>query len=104
MSFDNDFGKDIVKLIKVLKKIMKQYPPYDKMPMPDIDKMLSSPDQGMQLNVFIFPFLALSPEELEEIEEALDPSVPEGESRSEEIRYHLSPSDLDFLRRHGIRF
>ena len=57
----------------------------------------------MHLNVCFFNFMPLSPEEMDAFEEAYEQAIFQ-EDRGEEMSHDLTPSDLEFLRRHGIRF
>ena len=101
MSGESDFSNDIRKLIKILRKIMKNHPLQDKLPDPD-----RPGSQDFNLNVFIFPFLPVTSEELEELEQMCESVMfdPEKDKEADETDHDLSPSDLEFLRRHGIRY
>lgn len=99
MNPEGEFSHDIKKLIQLLKKIMKHHPMQEK-----ISELEKQSSREINLNVFVFPLLPLSAEDVDELGEICESAIFEGEKDLEELRYKLNPSDLEFLRRHGIRF
>lgn len=94
---------DIRKLLSLLKKILKNHPQGSS----EIAKFLDQ--KSFHLNLCFLTLVPMSPEDLAEFEEMYDEFL----SRSEEsvpgrgdskFEFKLSPGDLDFLKKHGIRF
>jgi len=104
MGFEEDFNHDMKKLIHMPKKILKGHPLHDKMP--DLENLSNASD--VNLNVFIFPFFPLSPEEMEELADLGETSEASAENDIDKVIEYpspkLNPSDVEFLRRHGIKF
>ena len=98
---DKDFGNNINQLIQLLKKILTSHPPQQGH-LPELESLLKG--QGINLNLCFFTFLPISEEELDELEEIYEHYLFDEEKRPEELTTDLNPSDLDFLRRNGIRF
>ena len=96
---DKEFESNMNQLVRLLKKLLKNLPGR-----PPLSHFQGKPeDGGMSLNVCFFNFLPMTPEEFEAFEEAYEQAIfPE--DRSEELSRELTASDLEFLRRHGIRF
>lgn len=95
-----DFDKNMIQLIQLLKKILTG--PLPPSQFPEMASLLK--DKGINLNFCFFTFLPLTPQELDEFEEIFDHYGLDTDKRSEDLTEELSASDLDFLRRHGIRF
>lgn len=100
MSFDADFNQDMKKFIQMLKKLLKNHPVQDKIR----DPQESQSSSDVNMNIFIFPLIPLTPEEMDELEEVYDPYGFDEDKSAEELSANLTESDLDFLRRYGIRF
>lgn len=100
MSFDADFNQDMKKFIQMLKKLLKNHPVQDKIR----DPQESPNSSDINMNIFIFPLIPLTPEEMDELEEVYDPYGFDEDKNVEELSANLTESDLDFLRRYGIRF
>ena len=99
MNSEREFENNMNQLVRLLQKLLKNLP--GKPPFPQFQGKPG--EAGMNLNVCFFNFLPVSPEEFEALEEAYEQAVfPE--DRNEELSRELSPSDMEFLRRHGIRF
>jgi len=97
---NRDFEGHVKQLIQLLKKILTSQPSQGYLP--ELDSMLKG--QGINLNLCFFTFLPVSEEELDELEEIYEHYVFDEEKKSEEITSELNAADLEFLRRHGIRF
>lgn len=99
MSSEADFNKDLNQFIQMLKKLLKNYQLYDK------QNFQNGPRNNNEINVnlFIFPLIPLTPDEMDELEDLYENCMFE-DDRSEDISSDLTDSDKDFLRRHGIRF
>lgn len=99
MSPEREFENNMNQLVRLLQKLLKNLP--GKLP---FSKLQGKPGEtGMNLNICFFNFLPMSPEDLDAFEEAYEQAAfPE--DRGEEFSRELSPSDMEFLRRNGIRF
>ena len=104
MSHDHDnLEADIRKLLALLKKIMKSHPQGS-------DQMAKFFDQkSFDVNLCFLTLFPMLPEDLSEFEEMYqdlmsrsDESRPRGDEKK--IEFKLSPDDLDFLKKNGIRF
>ena len=95
---DKEFENNMNQLVKLLKKLIKNLPG----PAP-FSQMQGKSGEGMNLNICFFNFLPMSPEELEAFEDAYEQALFPDDP-SEEFPKDLTPSDMDFLRRNGIRF
>lgn len=96
---EGDFESSVYQLIQLLKKILKTYP--DQMKSSKFKPLLS--EQGLNVNFFLFNILPLSEEEWDELEEIYERFMNEDAS-IEDLEMDLNAEDLDFLRKHGIRF
>lgn len=101
---DKDFENNMGQLVNLLKKMMKSLPsqaggaPFKQFP---------SKDPSINVNICLFSFLPMSPEELEEWEDLYDQymsGVDPHSDNSSEMTMDLNASDLDFLKKHGLRF
>ena len=100
MNFNGDFEKNMNQLVRLLKKILKNAPSKESLAqLPAFFK-----DSGFNLNLCFFTFIPMLPEELDEFEELAESAFFREEKRTEELSGELSADDLEFLRRHGIRF
>ena len=100
MSSEADFNKDMKKFIQLIKKLLKNNPAQDKLK----ESQDKFSDGGVNINVFIFPLIPLTPEEMDELEEIYDYFSPDDEKSGEDLSSDLTESDRDFLKNHGIRF
>lgn len=101
MSFENEYHQDMKQLIQLLRKIIKNHTSKD----PFKDAQQNPSRDAMQFNFFIFPLMAMTPEDMDEFEEILEQYFPEeGQDGTGDLRYELEPGDMDFLRKHGIKF
>ena len=95
---DREFDHTLTQLIGLLKKLLKNIPQGGSFP------SLSAEKEGtVNLNLFL-TFLPLAPEEMDEFEEIYEQYFFQEDRPVEELSSELNPSDMDFLRRHGIRF
>ena len=95
---DKEFENNMNQLVRLLKKLMKNLPGQP------FSKLQGKPGDGaMHLNVCFFNFFPMGPEDYDAFEEAYEQSLS-FEDREEHLSPQLSPSDIEFLRRHGIRF
>ncbi len=100
MNPEREFENNMNQLVHLLKKLIKNLPgkpPFSQFP-------AKQGEAGMNLNICFFNFMAMSPEECEAFEEAAYGQAGFHEEGSEEMSRELSPSDVEFLRRNGIRF
>ena len=99
---DKEFEQYINQLVQLLRKIMKHIPHQGKMQgFPGMFK--TNKDGSLNMNICFFNFLPISPEDLDELEEYYENQLL-GEDKDEELTSELSSSDLEFLKRHGIKF
>ena len=95
---NREFENNMNQLMRVLKKLLKNLP--GQPPFPPFQG--KSPEGGVNLNLCFFTFLPMSPEDYEAFEEAYEQSLHE--ERADDFVPELTPSDVEFLRRNGIRF
>ncbi len=95
---DREFDQNLNQLIGLLKKLLKNVP---KGP---FQSFSGDKEAGINLNVNFFTFFPLSGEEMDEFEEIYDQYFFQDDKGAEELTTELNQSDVDFLRRHGIRF
>lgn len=106
MSFEEnkEFDQNMNHLVHLLKKMIKSLPHLSQGGMP---KFPSKGQGNNDINInFFFTFLPVSADDLEEIDDIYEQYLNE-EERAEnhpDFTPELSASDLDFLRRHGMRF
>lgn len=103
MNFDKDkeFDQNMNQLFRLLKKMIKNIPSKGQLPssvLPQLGK-----DSNINLNLCFFTFLPLSAEELDELGDLYEQYFFNDE-KHEDLSDELSPADLDFLRRNGMRF
>ena len=98
---DRDFDQNIHQLILLLKRILKNIPQQGGFP--QLPSGLLGKDGAVNLNLCFFTFLPLSPEDYEDLEDIYDQYFAQ-EEKAEEFQPGLTPSDIEFLRQHGIRF
>lgn len=100
---ERDSDNHITQLLQLLRKILgSQFK--NNAGLPDF---FSSPqkNQSINLNVCLFSFFPMTPEELDELESIYDDlEGAEEDELSEDFSSELTSSDFDFLRRHGIKF
>lgn len=101
MNSNQEFHQNIHQLIELLKKIVGHFPSamngYASSGVP------KGKEESVPFNLILFNFFPVSYEELDEWEEFYDQMTP-SEDGLRELRPELSQADLEFLRRHGIRF
>ncbi len=97
-----DFEQSMSQFIQLLKKILTAH--FSQGPNPLQEFMSPSKDQGVNLNLCFFTFLPMVPEELDEFEDLYERFLFEQEKKFNDFSNDLSAADLEFLRRHGIRF
>lgn len=101
MNHEADFNQEMKKLISMVRKLLNHCVSPEK----NQDKSDAGDSGSVNFNVFIFPMISLSPEEMEEWEGMYDQFFfDESRTAAEDLTTDLTKSDLDFLRRHGIRF
>ena len=100
MSHESDFNQDMKKFIQMLKKILNNSSFSEK----SREMREGSDSTEFNVNFYIFPLISMSPEEMDELEEIYENFLMEDDRGPEDLSSNLTKSDLDFLRRHGIRF
>ena len=102
-----DMESDIRKLLNLLKKILKNHPHGSE----DVAKFLDQ--KSFNLNLCFLTFIPMTPEELMEFEEMYDDYLNQAENvipRKDEaktdprLEFRLTNDDLDFLKKHGMKF
>lgn len=104
MSFDKEFEQNMKQLMRLLKKIMSQYPTEGKSPAEVMKFFKDVKDKSPDVNIFFLNMSPLSPEELDEIEGMFEEGVVGESLRSGELKCELNDADQLFLKQHGIRF
>jgi sugar-specific transcriptional regulator TrmB len=104
MNFDKEFEQNMKQLMRLLKKIMSQYPMEGKSPSEMIKFFKDMKDKSPDVNIFFLNMSPLSPEELDEIEGMFEEGAMGEYLRSGELKCELNDDDQVFLKQHGIRF
>jgi hypothetical protein len=103
---DKDFEQHLHQLMMLLKKMIKNLPCHaDFSGALGAGSPLGKPNAA-NMNVFLFNFLPLlpvSPEEMNDLEGLLEEYLPVDE-KEPGLSTELNLSDLEFLRKNGIRF
>lgn|SRR3989338_8075055 len=105
MSHDG-MDSDIRKLLNLLKKILRNHPHGSE----EVAKFLDQ--KSFNLNLCFLTFVPMSPEDLADFEdlyeewmarseEGLDAFSARGDAK---VEFKLNSDDVDFLRKHGIKF
>lgn len=101
MNLHGDFDQNMTQLIQLLKKILTNPIPQGQH-FHELQSLFK--DQGINLSLCFFTFLPITPQELDEFEEIYERYLFDEDKSPEDLNENLSSADLDFLRRHGIRF
>ncbi len=104
MDFEKEFEQNMKQLMRLLKKIMAQYPMQGKSSEEIMKILKDAKEKGPDVNIFFLNLAPLSPEEFEEIEEMFEGGLVGEHFRSGEMKCELNSEDQEFLKRHGIRF
>ena len=106
MDPQEEFNRNMQKLMVLLGKILKSQ---KHQAGSDFNEIFNSKKQ-INLNLCIFNFLPMTPEDLDELEEMFEDLYANGEGSSVqqasevELRFELDAKDVDFLKNNGIRF
>ena len=100
---DGEFEQSMKEFVKLLKKLMKNLPSQGSFS-PQNFPMKELEGKGVNMNVYFFSFLPLSAEDFEELEDLYEQYLHREDDPREEFSTSLNKTDLEFLRRHGIRF
>ncbi|HOW59708.1 MAG TPA: hypothetical protein PLO78_08310 [Candidatus Omnitrophota bacterium] len=104
MNPDKEFEQNMKQLMRLLKKIMNQYPIQGKDPAEMMRILKDMKEKSTDVNIFFLNLAPLSFDGLEELEEILDGGFLSEQFSSGELKCELNAEDQDFLKRHGIRF
>lgn len=104
MSFDKEFEQNMKQLMRLLKKIMAQYPMDGKSPAEMMKFLKDMKNKSPDVNIFFLNMSPLSPEEFDEIEDLFEEGAVSEYLRSGELKCELNDEDQLFLKQHGIRF
>ena len=97
MNSAHEFNHNMNQLIEILKKMLMQGPASS------LDhNFASAKDPHIQFNICFFNFIPLSTEDYEELEEAYEDYLSAQDDKP--LEQVLTPTDVEFLKRHGIRF
>lgn len=108
MNPQDDFNKNMEKLLALLGKILKTQKEVSG-PALDLNEILKS-QKNINLNLCFVTFLPMMPEDMDDFEEMFEAfsGPPEGshppKPRNPELKFELSPKDMDFLKNNGIQF
>ena len=96
-----NFENQINQLARLLKKMMKNLPSLPA----SLDAVSFSKDSPINLNLFFFSMMPMTPEEMDEFEQAYENHISH-QMREEESSSSapLHPSDIEYFRRHGIQY
>ncbi len=97
-----DFDRNMNQLVRLLKKIIKNLP-FGQIPQQQYP-FSKDKESGININFCFFNFLPMTEEEMEEMDAIYDQFLTEEEEKATDFSPDLSPSDMDFLRRNGLRF
>jgi len=87
MNENEELGKNIKRLLALLKKIL-------------------SDSKNVQLNLCMLAFMPFQPEDFEDLEDTFD-SVMDGDkemAERESLAFEITSDDKDFLKKYGIKF
>jgi len=104
MSSDKEFEQNMKQLMRLLKKIMTQYPMDGKSPAEMMKFLKDMKNKSPDVNIFFLNMSPLSPEEFDEIEDLFEEGAISEYLRSGELKCELNDEDQLFLKQHGIRF
>lgn len=104
MSPEKEFEQNMKQLMRLLKKIMLQYPMQGKDPVEMMKFLKDMKDKSSDVNIFFLNLSPLSPEEFEELEEVLENDFANEYLKSADLRCELNLEDREFLKKNGIRF
>ncbi len=104
MGFEKEFEQNMKQLMRLLKKMMTQYPLQGKDPAEVMKFLKDIKDKGPEVNIFFLNLAPLSPEEYDEIEEMLEADFVGETFKSSEMKCELSFEDKEFLKKHGIKY
>ena len=107
MNDHEELGKNIKKLLAILKRIMSQDGGgafKGNLP-PELQQILTD-NKNIQLNLCVFAFLPFGMDDMEDMEDAFDLLDDENDSQGKDpsLAYEITPSDVDFLKKYGIKF
>ena len=100
---NREFDSNINQLVKLLKKIIKNLPANGNQGFSPVSSSQWK-DNAINLNLCFITLLPMSAEELDELEELYDEYLSQEERKSGDWSTDLSSSDVDFLKRNGIKF
>jgi hypothetical protein len=102
---EEDFGKNMSKLLNLLRKIMK-HQKFDNDELKTMFQDISKDKNSINFNVF-FALMPMSPEELEDLNGEFEELFEDEGYRDQidaDLKFELSTRDEDFLKKHGIKF
>lgn len=107
MNPQDEFNKNIQKLMGLLEKLLKSQKQDTGI---DLNE-LTNGKKSVNLNLCIFNFLSMSPEDMDDLEEVFEDMYAGGDSMQQnsrgqevELKFELNAKDEDFLKVNGIQF
>jgi hypothetical protein len=102
---DEDFGKNMNKLLNLLRKIMK-HQKFDNDELKTMFQDIAKDKNSINFNVF-FALMPMSPEEMEDLNVEFEELFEDEGYRDPidaDLTFELSSRDEEFLKKHGIKF
>lgn len=97
----DEFEQNMTQLLNLLKKILKSQPSASPFNMKNMfDQKNSDP---ITLNLCFFNFIPVTPEEMDEIEDAANGLFDQDDEDVQDV-FNWNDGDIDFLKKHGIQF
>ncbi len=102
----NEFSRNMQKLMILLGKILKSQK--DQVGS-DFSEIFNS-KKNINLNLCIFTFLPMAPEDMDDLEDMFEDLYVSGEGGAgsaagdADLKFELDAKDVDFLKRNGIKF
>lgn len=107
MNPQDEFNKNIQKLMGLLEKLLKSQKQDTGI---DLNE-LTNGKKSVNLNLCIFNFLSMSPEDMDDLEEVFEDMYAGGDNMQQnsrgqevELKFELNAKDEDFLKVNGIQF
>ena len=101
----DEFEKKMTQLLELLKGIMKHYPNGESQFSSLFDQ---KPGDKMNINICVFNFIPVTPEEMEELEDLygdiLESNEEGNKGNDKSLNFDLTKGDLEFLKHHGMSF
>lgn len=100
---DKEFEKNMKEFMQLLKKMIRNLPAQGTLG-PKTIPWKDGDGNGMNMNVYFFSFFPLSADDFDELEDIYESYLERDSDEKVDFSTDLSHADLEFLRRHGLRF